>query len=91
MTMLGILVSMITYTAQQARQRFGEILDLVKYKGETIQVTRAGRVAILITAPPVQTSKVLTSDGFAGSWTDEFARKVTSRTKKFRKSFALSR
>jgi len=91
MTMLGILVSMITYTAQQARQRFGEILDLVKYKGETIQVTRAGRVAILITAPTDQTSSIPTSDGFAGSWTDEFATKATSRAKKYRKSFSLSR
>ena len=90
MTILGILVSMITYTAQQARQRFGEILDLVKYKGETIQVTRAGTTIAFINAH-ASGSPTKTDSVEHASISDEDAKLLRTLHKSFRRSFRLTR
>lgn len=86
---------MTTVSAYEARRNFGEILNRVAYKGESVVVERHGRPLAEIRPAKKTVKKKPSRDElikkYAGIWDNEDGRRIEKAMKEFRSSFKVIR
>lgn len=82
-----------TVSAYEARTNFGELINLVYYKGIDVVIEKMGKPVAKLTSINKSTEKEIGAEdkiaSFAGIWADNEGNKIKANAKKFRKKFKL--
>ena len=79
-----------TYSAYDARTRFGEILNLAYYQGVEIIVERMGKPMVkIIKADDKKTASKELIAKYRGIWNNPLGEKISKRAADFRTSFKI--